>query len=133
MTSSGGQMLSHEEENEAEVRREDQENINTFGRLNARLQEVQDEQASLKKKMEQLDDASTELMMGSGDKVMLHLGNAYFEIQEDTATEYCEEEVEKLQERVDELSEEEENISEDMKKLKVVLYGRFGKSINLEA
>lgn len=48
MSSSGGAMLSKEEENEAEVRREDQENINSFGRLNARLQEVQEEQVILK-------------------------------------------------------------------------------------
>jgi len=48
MSSSGGAMLSKEEENDAEVRREDQENINSFGRLNARLQEVQEEQAVLK-------------------------------------------------------------------------------------
>ena len=48
MSSSGGAMLTKEEENEAEVRREDQENINAFGRLNARLQEMKVEQASLK-------------------------------------------------------------------------------------
>ena len=48
MSSSGGAMLNKEEENEAEVRREDQENINAFGRLNARLQETKEEQESLK-------------------------------------------------------------------------------------
>jgi len=36
----------------------------------------------LKKKLEQMDDASTELMMGSGDSVMLNLGNAFFDLQE---------------------------------------------------
>ncbi len=82
--------------------------------------------------MEQSDDASTELMMGSGDNVMLHLGNAFFETTEDTATEYCEEEVEKMQDALDKLASEEEDIMEQMKQLKVVLYGRFGKSINLE-
>ena len=82
--------------------------------------------------MEQSDDASTELMMGSGDNVMLHLGNAFFETSEDTATEYCEEEVEKMQDALDNLGSEEEDVMEQMKKLKVILYGRFGKSINLE-
>ena len=46
--SSGGGILDREEENDAEVRREDQECINTFGRLNARLYEVRDECNSLK-------------------------------------------------------------------------------------
>lgn len=40
-------MLTPEEENEAEVRREDQENINKFARLNAKLHEVKDEKTSL--------------------------------------------------------------------------------------
>eukprot|EP00551_Chaetoceros_affinis_P003835 CAMPEP_0203633042 /NCGR_PEP_ID=MMETSP0088-20131115/211_1 /ASSEMBLY_ACC=CAM_ASM_001087 /TAXON_ID=426623 /ORGANISM="Chaetoceros affinis, Strain CCMP159" /LENGTH=133 /DNA_ID=CAMNT_0050486245 /DNA_START=49 /DNA_END=450 /DNA_ORIENTATION=+ len=133
MSSSGGAMLAKEEENDAEVRREDQENINSFGRFNARLQEVKEEIEGLKKKMEQSDDASTELMMGSGDNVMLHLGNAFFETSEDNATEYCEEEVEKMQEALDTLVNEEDDIVEQMAKLKVILYGRFGKSINLEA
>jgi hypothetical protein len=46
--SSGGGMLRKEEESEAEVRREDQDNINKFARLNARLQEVRGEISSLK-------------------------------------------------------------------------------------
>jgi prefoldin subunit 4 len=36
-------MLAREEENDADVRREDQENINKFARLNARLHEVRQE------------------------------------------------------------------------------------------
>lgn len=132
MSSSAGAMLAREEENDAEVRREDQQNINKFGRLNARLYETRDEQAVLKKKMEQIDDASTELMMGSGDRVMLHLGTAFLECSEEEATEHCENEVDKIQVLVDALVKEEEDILEQQKDLKKALYGRFGKSINLE-
>ncbi len=71
-------------------------------------------------------------MMGSGDKVMLNLGNAFFELEEDEATEFCEDEVTKKQEAVDRLQEEEGDILEEQKKLKRVLYAKFGKSINLE-
>lgn len=80
-----------------------------------------------------MDDASTELMMGSGDKVMLHMGEAFFEATEDEATEYCEAHVEKQQAKIDELDEEETDILEQQAMLKKVLYGRFGKSIQLEA
>lgn len=45
---SAGGMLEREEESEAEVRREDQDNINKFGRLNARLHELRDERNALK-------------------------------------------------------------------------------------
>ena len=40
--------LSPDEENDAEVRREDQNNINHFARLNARLHEIRQETADLK-------------------------------------------------------------------------------------
>jgi hypothetical protein len=39
----GGAMLRHEDESEAEVTREDQDNINKFARLNARLHEIRAE------------------------------------------------------------------------------------------
>ena len=82
--------------------------------------------------MEKIDDASTELMMGTGDKVMLRLGEAMFEATEDEATEFCEAEVEKHQETLDKFGEEETDILERQSELKKILYGRFGKSINLE-
>jgi hypothetical protein len=41
-------MLAAEEENENEVRREDQDNINQFARLNARLHEVRNERENIK-------------------------------------------------------------------------------------
>lgn len=131
-SSSGGAILSPEDENDAEVRRVDQDNINKFGQLNARLYEVRDEKKRIKKKMDQLDDASTELMMGNGDKVLLSLGEAFFEVDEDEATLFCEEEIEKNQKLLDALEGEEEDILAQQSDLKSVLYGRFGKSINLE-
>jgi len=132
MASSGGQMLSPEEETDVEVRREDQDNINLFGRLNARLHEVRDEKKELKDMLEKIDDASTELMMGNGSKVMLVLGDAFFEAEEDEATEHCEMMVEKYQSQIDALDSEETDILEQQANLKKVLYARFGKSINLE-
>ena len=41
-------MLDSKDENEAEVRREDQKNINRFARLNARLGLVRSERDALK-------------------------------------------------------------------------------------
>ena len=131
-SSSGGGILSPEDENDAEVRREDQDNINKFGQLNARLYELRDEKIRVKKKVDQLDDASTELMMGDGDKVILSLGEAFFEVDEDEATIFCEEEIERNQKILDALQNEEDEIVAEQAKLKAVLYGRFGKSINLE-
>ena len=71
-------------------------------------------------------------MMGNGDRVMLRLGEAMFEATEDEATEFCEAEAERHQETIDKLCEEEADIIETQSDLKKILYGRFGKSINLE-
>mmetsp|Transcript_33374 Transcript_33374/g.51145 ORF Transcript_33374/g.51145 Transcript_33374/m.51145 type:complete len:129 (+) Transcript_33374:119-505(+) len=125
-------MLAKEDENEAEVRREDQDRINAFGRLNSRLFELRRERDQLKKMLERMDDASTELMMATNPKVMIYIGEAFFEASEDEATEYCEAEVEKYSESVDKLDEEEVKLLEEQEDLKKVLYDRFGTSINLE-
>lgn len=71
--------------------------------------------------------------MGSGEKVMLMMGEVFFEATEEDATEYCEEEVEKQQAMVDKLADEEADILDAQAALKKILYGRFGKSIQLEA
>eukprot|EP00980_Cylindrotheca_fusiformis_P029894 scaffold24012_cov186-Cylindrotheca_fusiformis.AAC.7 len=121
-----------EEESEAEVRREDQDNINKFARLNARLHEVRDERGLIKKSLERLDDASTELMMASGDSVLLFIGESFFDTTEEDATEFCEEEVERMQGLLETLEAEEAGIVEQQAELKKILYSRFGKSIQLE-
>jgi prefoldin subunit 4 len=71
-------------------------------------------------------------MMGNGDKVLLSLGEAFFEVDEDAATLFCEEDIDKNQKILDALQQEEEDIVEQQAALKKILYGRFGKSINLE-
>ena len=70
--------------------------------------------------------------MGNGERVLLRLGEAMFEATEDEATEFCEAEVERHQASLDELDKEESDILERQAELKKILYGRFGKSINLE-
>jgi len=71
-------------------------------------------------------------MMASGEKVMLFIGESFFDTSEEDATEFCESEVERLQAVLDELETEEETIVTDQEKLKQILYARFGKSIQLE-
>lgn len=70
--------------------------------------------------------------MGNGDKVLIMLGEAFFESSEEDATERCEEQVEKFQATIEVLNDEETTIVERQSQLKKELYGRFGKSIQLE-
>jgi len=87
----------------------------------------------MKKKLERLDDASTELMMvTNGDQCMLQLGDAFFETTDEEATEHCDTKVDVYQAQIDKLEEEANDIVEKQNELKSILYARFGKSINLE-
>lgn len=70
------------------MRFSDQEKINEFGRLNNRLLEVSAELKQSKEDNEKLDDAFAELIMaGSDGKIMLLIGEAFIETNEDEANE----------------------------------------------
>ena len=125
-------MLTKEQEVDVEVTPHDQSNINEFGRLNARLHEARGEHDGYKSRLEKLDDACTELMMGEGTDVHIMIGEAFILTNEDDATKYCEDQVESLQKTVDELEAETDEITARQASLKKELYARFGSSINLE-
>jgi prefoldin subunit 4 len=100
-----------------QVRKEDQLLINEFGRNNAALYEIREQKKALKDKLDTLDDANTDLMMGEGDNVQcvlraivlpsdlirwiltwcacrLFIGESFVEASEDFAQEYLEKRVE---------------------------------------
>ena len=70
--------------------------------------------------------------MADEGKVLLFVGGAFFETSEEEATTHCEETVEQMQARIRALESEEGEIVEKQDALKKILYGRFGKSIQLE-
>lgn len=72
------------------------------------------------------------MMSSDGDDVMLLVGESFFDTSEEDATEYCEAEVERMTELLEKFDEEEATILEEQAELKKILYGRFGKSIQLE-
>uniref|UniRef100_A0A7S0XDK4 Prefoldin subunit 4 n=1 Tax=Chromulina nebulosa TaxID=96789 RepID=A0A7S0XDK4_9STRA len=117
---------------DVEVRYEDQEKINEFGKLNNRLLEIRAELKQSKTDIETLDDATTELAMVGKGKVMLLIGENFMEVTEEFAEEYCEKKTKKLQSRIEQLENEEQSIVSRQEELKKILYGRFGDSINLE-
>jgi prefoldin subunit 4 len=140
-----------------EVRREDQNNINQFARLNARLHEVRNEIQQTKKDLSKYEDASTELMMreendddeeeenhhpmkndkhaavSSHPSILLLRAESFWEVtNEEEVIDYCEKEIDRYNLQLQQLQKEQTTIVQQQNDLKKVLYARFGDAINLE-
>ncbi|KND94340.1 Prefoldin subunit 4 [Tolypocladium ophioglossoides CBS 100239] len=129
-------MLSKEDEEageEVEVRREDQDKINKFSRLHQRELALAEGLKLKNKEKEELDDLSTELELADeNEKLQYKIGDAFFHIPLEQAQEMLEAATTKIDEETSELEDKMESVREQMTQLKVDLYARFGKQINLE-
>eukprot|EP00250_Pteridium_aquilinum_P034258 c7310_g1_i1 orf=420-800(-) len=120
------------EGNETEVTWEDQQNINTFGRLNNKFHELEDDIKLKKEMLENLEDASNELILTDEDVVRYQLGEVFCHMPRDEVEERLEALKEENQRELEHLEEEKDTILGQMAKLKTILYGKFKDSINLE-
>jgi len=115
------------------VRLEDQRAINTFGRLNNRMHEVEEEIKEKKAQYDQLDDAANEIILAEEDEPIRYaFGECYFEVTKDQADELLESQKEAIEKEANVLEEELSSIQNTLGDLKKQLYGRFGSNINLE-
>ncbi|KAI5075887.1 hypothetical protein GOP47_0009963 [Adiantum capillus-veneris] len=120
------------EGNETEVTWEDQQNINTFGRLNNKFHELEDDIKLKKEMLENLEDASNELILTDEDVVRYQLGEVFCHMPKDEVEERLEALKEENQKELEHLEEEKDAILAQMANLKTILYGKFKDSINLE-
>ncbi|KAI0856880.1 Prefoldin subunit-domain-containing protein [Xylaria cubensis] len=130
-------MLTKDDEattgDEVEVRREDQDKINKFSRLHQRELNLEEELKSKNKEKEELDDVTLELELADEDEnVPYKIGDAFFHIPLPQAQEMLAESTSRIEEEVSELEDKIGSNKEEMQQLKVELYARFGRSINLE-
>ncbi|KAF7533234.1 hypothetical protein G7054_g7277 [Neopestalotiopsis clavispora] len=134
-------MLTKEEEgagDEVEVRREDQDKINKFSRLHQKelkIQEALDVKNSsvLQKEKEELDDITTELELADEDDLVPYkIGDAFFHVSLEQAQEMLATSTSNIEEEVSALEDKMGTVKDEMTQLKVELYARFGRSINLE-
>ncbi|EGO00215.1 hypothetical protein SERLA73DRAFT_135937 [Serpula lacrymans var. lacrymans S7.3] len=128
-------MLAEEEENEdtAEVTWEDQQRINSFSKLNTRLRNIELKLEELKQEKEALDDLSTELELTDEDQTVLYkVGESFLHLSQPRALERLEQDQEDLAASLAVQSEAADECEKGMKELKVVLYAKFGRAINLD-
>ncbi|KFY38073.1 hypothetical protein V494_04527 [Pseudogymnoascus sp. VKM F-4513 (FW-928)] len=131
-------MLSKEDEaatgaDEIEVRREDQDKINKFSRLHQRELNLEDELKAKHKEKEDLEDISNELELADEeDMIPYKIGDSFISLPLPDVQELLSTNTTKIEEEVAVLEEKLGTIKEGMQELKVELYARFGRSINLE-
>ncbi|MCJ1289066.1 hypothetical protein MMC34_000598 [Xylographa carneopallida] len=131
-------MLTKEDEaavgaDETEVRREDQERINRFSRLHQREMLLEDELKSKAKDKEDLEEISNELELADeDDKIPYKIGDSFILLPLPQVQELLSSSTEKIEEEVSTVEEKLSEVREEMQQLKVALYARFGRSINLE-
>ncbi|GMI84639.1 PREFOLDIN 4, ABI3-interacting protein 3 [Hibiscus trionum] len=117
---------------ETEVTWEDQQNINKFGRLNNRLHELEDEIKVAKEAIDNLEDASNELILTDEEVVRFQIGEVFAHVPKEDVETRIEEMKEVSSKNLEKLEEEKESVVAQMAELKKVLYGKFKDSINLE-
>merc|ERR1719217_424809 len=116
--------MPEDEDDDVEVRLEDQQRINQFGRLNGRLHDLEDDLKAKQSKHELLDDAANELILADDDEpVRFAFGECYYEVTKDQADELLEAQKEKIEKEVEGLKEELGTIKDTLSDLKSALYG----------
>ncbi|KAG5639036.1 hypothetical protein H0H81_007649 [Sphagnurus paluster] len=145
-------MLPQEEESDdaAEVTWEDQQRINSFSKLNTRVRSLEEKLQELKQEKEALDDLSTELELADEDQPVLcatilpfilhnlmlsrryKVGEAFLHLPLPRALKRLEKDQATIDARITTLAASAEGCEVEMKELKVTLYAKFGRAINLD-
>ncbi|EPS41279.1 hypothetical protein H072_4793 [Dactylellina haptotyla CBS 200.50] len=128
--------LSREDETSAEtpVTLADQTAINTFSILHSRHTLLTGTLADKTTEKEYLTDVSSELELSDDDDIVPYkIGDAFVSLRVEEVREMLENEIKDIDGEIEELEGRIEKDKEEMDELKVHLYAKFGRSINLEA
>lgn len=114
---------------------EDQQKINKFARNTSRITELKEEIEIKKKQLQNLEDASDDIMMMDEDSVRVpyQIGDVFISHSQEETQEMLEAAKETLQAEIKALELRVETIQKILSDLKVQLYAKFGSNINLEA
>ncbi|KAK6497612.1 hypothetical protein TWF481_012018 [Arthrobotrys musiformis] len=129
-------MLSREDEISAEtpVTLADQKAINTFSTLHSRHTLLNTTLSEKNTEKEYLTDVSSELELSDDDDMVPYkIGDAFVSLRVEEVRELLEGEIKVIDEEIEDLEGKVRDDKEKMDELKVLLYAKFGKSINLEA
>ncbi|XP_045463657.1 probable prefoldin subunit 4 [Harmonia axyridis] len=113
---------------------EDQQKINQFARLHAKMKELKDDLVVKENDLKSLEEACDEIALFDDDEKIPYLVGEVFISRDATTTQECLEEAKKgISQEMKDLQMKTNELKESMNDLKYHLYGKFGSHINLEA
>ncbi|KAI8426294.1 hypothetical protein MSG28_005171 [Choristoneura fumiferana] len=112
---------------------EDQQKINKFARLNAKVDDYKDELKVIQNDMKNLEEAVEELALADDtEKIPYLIGEVFIHQSLEDTMKSLEESKVKKETEISELEAKCEELKAQMGELKAHLYGKFGSHINLE-
>jgi len=128
-------VLAKNQDSEVHITYEDQQQINTFARYNARLNDLKDELETKKKDLQNLEDAGDELMMAEDETALIpyQIGEVFVMSSQEDVSGMLERTKEEVSVAITETEAKCEQHKQVLSDLKVKLYAKFGNNINLEA
>ncbi|KAB5596035.1 Prefoldin subunit 4 [Ceratobasidium theobromae] len=122
-----------ESEENTEVTWEDQQKISLFSKLNSRCTDLEEKITKQKSEKEALDDLAMELELADEDEpIEYKIGETFFRISLKRAQELLLKDQESAEADINNLQSKIDDSQREMKDLKVALYAKFGKQINLD-
>ncbi|KAJ3090483.1 hypothetical protein HK100_007436 [Physocladia obscura] len=118
---------------DVEVTWQDQQNINSFAKMNNRMSDLEDEYEEKKKERDYLEDLEQELELADEDEpIRYKIGDSFIHMSLESAQERIVSDKDGIVGEIEIIKTEIDQLQTEMDALKKILYGRFGKSINLE-
>ncbi|XP_026316824.1 probable prefoldin subunit 4 [Hyposmocoma kahamanoa] len=112
---------------------EDQQKINKFARLNAKVDDLKDELKVKQNDMKNLEEAVEELTLADDtEKIPYLVGEVFISLSLEDTLVSLDEAKSKKEGEISELEAKCEDLKSQMSELKAHLYGKFGSHINLE-
>ncbi|EFA09930.1 probable prefoldin subunit 4 [Tribolium castaneum] len=113
---------------------EDQQKINKFARLNAKLEDLKEEVKVKENDLKSLEEACDEIALFDEEEKIPYLVGEVFILQDTETTQQCLDDAKKkIDQDIKELKSQSDDVKSQMSDLKSHLYGKFGSHINLEA
>ncbi|KAJ1927515.1 hypothetical protein IWQ60_002862 [Tieghemiomyces parasiticus] len=125
--------MNANEDADIQVTWEDQNNINSFSKLNVKFEDLQETFAAKKLELEYLDDLAMELELADEDEpISYKVGDVFMLVSLEEAQERIQTEKDRLEVAIQGMRGDLQTMEDTLAALKKGLYAKFKSAINLE-